>query len=420
MFSAIQTVARSVLFPCCTKNNKKQENHEITTFYESLNQWEKSPLPGEDRRCAAAVIRDCLAGKKAELNLSNLNLSSLPEGLAKMVKGIVTSVDISGNNIKKTALLSDFLTLKDSAGLIYHNNPASCFAGKNYELKVLSEKTPIAFQWHVMNKNLENEKYPVINTNQYPYLDNILNTCKIEPDRTIGLLISGNVSEKHKLSLVELQRQYSNLKVIYGEQLDRSNFYQKKVTDCIKDTIALGTHEKWHPDDMATLYNELDTIHTSTPDMTIFDEITGDGGHNEMDLYRNLLLFNGGVLFSSSGECYHDGALIYMDCDMIINEPLGSIVLVDGIAVYNKSGNIENGIIAVDRAHHPALESGINIMENNRFKNHIYYDGVCSGLKKYFCYDRKIHGNGTLAEFIAFPVNNMSPDTSEKTGASSW
>ncbi|MBW5407794.1 hypothetical protein ACISK3_12920 [Morganella morganii] len=105
---------------------------------------------------------------------------------------------------------------------------------------------------------------------------------------------------------------------------------------------------------------------------------------------------------------------------MIINKPLGEIVLVDGIAAYNKSGAIENGIIAVDRPRHPVLKAGVDIMENNRFKGHPYYDGICGGLKQYFSYNSRIHGKGKLAEFIAFPVDNILPDTSIQTGASSW
>ncbi|MBW5407796.1 hypothetical protein ACISK3_12930 [Morganella morganii] len=129
MFSIIQTITRSALFPDCADNNKAEENYATIRFNESLNRWEKSALPEEDRCHAAAVIRDCLAGKKTELNLSNLRLCSLPDGLADIIRGIVTFADISYNNIENPALLKDFLSLKDSAELIYHNNPACCFAG---------------------------------------------------------------------------------------------------------------------------------------------------------------------------------------------------------------------------------------------------------------------------------------------------
>lgn len=145
-----------------------------------------------------------------------------------------------------------------------------------------------------MNKSLESEKYPIINTNQYPYLDNILNTCKTESDRVIGLLISGDVSEKHKVSLDELQTHYSNLKIIYAEQLDKRDFCQIKVVDCIKNTIVMGKNENWHPENMDLLNSDLDSVSLSKPDITLFDKITGNGGHSEMDIYHNLLLFNVG------------------------------------------------------------------------------------------------------------------------------
>lgn len=64
MFSAIQSITRSVLFPGCTGNNKKEESYTATHFSKSLSDWERSALPGEERCRAAAVIRDCLAGKK--------------------------------------------------------------------------------------------------------------------------------------------------------------------------------------------------------------------------------------------------------------------------------------------------------------------------------------------------------------------
>jgi len=409
MFSSVQFQPS---FVASQENNDNTANNN-SGFEQNLISWERMHTSGEERSCAAQRIRHCIGKQEAALNLSGLNLSSLPEGLADAIKSTVKLIDISNNKISDRSQFKTFLKPGSGFSFVYQNNPACTFNNNNYELKVIPENTPIVFQWHVMNKNkFEGEKYPIINTNQSPYLDNILNTCKIESGRTIGLFISGDISGKHKAALNELQERYENLKVIYPDALDKKDFFTKNQVDCLKDSISFYQKTGWHQDKICYMQNDLKKVEAVSPHATMFDKFSSCGGRNEMDFYRQLLVFNGGRPFSGV-----DDGLIYMDCDMLIKEPLGDVITPDGISVYNKYGAIENGIIAVDRPRHPALREGITLMENNWTRNDIYYDGFCGGIREHFNAHENYSG---ISTFIEFPVNSMLPDTSAATGKSTW
>ncbi|EHV3557895.1 non-LEE encoded effector protein NleB, partial [Salmonella enterica] len=90
------------------------------------------------------------------------------------------------------------------------------FAGVEYPLLPLDQHTPLLFQWFERNPSRFGEnQIPIINTQQNPYLNNIINAAIIEKERTIGVLVDGNFSAGQKKALAKLEKQYENIKVIY-------------------------------------------------------------------------------------------------------------------------------------------------------------------------------------------------------------
>lgn len=80
--------------------------------------------------------------------------------------------------------------------------PSSCtanFAGVEYPLLPLDQHTPLVFQWFERNPSRFGENQaPIINTQQNPYLNNIINAAIIEKNRIIGILVDGEFSAEKK------------------------------------------------------------------------------------------------------------------------------------------------------------------------------------------------------------------------------
>ncbi|EAT9696043.1 non-LEE encoded effector protein NleB, partial [Salmonella enterica] len=76
----------------------------------------------------------------------------------------------------------------------------------------LDQHTPLLFQWFERNPSRFGEnQIPIINTQQNPYLNNIINAAIIEKERTIGVLVDGNFSTGQKKALAKLEKQYENI-----------------------------------------------------------------------------------------------------------------------------------------------------------------------------------------------------------------
>ncbi|MFS8929360.1 hypothetical protein O4U37_21595 [Escherichia coli] len=74
------------------------------------------------------------------------------------------------------------------------------FAGKEYSLKPIDEKTPILFQWfEAKPKRYKKDDVPILNTKDHPYLNNIISASKIENERIIGILVDGNFTAEQKM-----------------------------------------------------------------------------------------------------------------------------------------------------------------------------------------------------------------------------
>ncbi|HER1288923.1 TPA: non-LEE encoded effector protein NleB, partial [Salmonella enterica subsp. enterica serovar Elomrane] len=118
-------------------------------------------------------------------------------------------------------------------------SPSSAsFAGVEYPLLPLDQHTPLLFQWFERNPDRFGEnQVPIINTQQNPYLNNIINAAIIEKDRIIGILVDGKFSAGQKKALTRLENQYENIKVIYNTNLDYS-MYDKKLSDIYLENIA--------------------------------------------------------------------------------------------------------------------------------------------------------------------------------------
>ncbi|HFX2503506.1 TPA: non-LEE encoded effector protein NleB, partial [Salmonella enterica subsp. enterica serovar Java] len=92
---------------------------------------------------------------------------------------------------------------------------SASFAGVEYPLLPLDQHTPLLFQWFERNPDRFGEnQVPIINTQQNPYLNNIINAAIIERDRIIGILVDGKFSAGQKKALTKLENQYKNIKVI--------------------------------------------------------------------------------------------------------------------------------------------------------------------------------------------------------------
>lgn len=319
---------------------------------------------------------------------------------------------------------------------IYHNSAhipqnLSCqtasFAGVEYELKVIDEKTPILFQWFEPHpERYKKDEVPIVNTKLHPYLDNVINAAKIESDRTIGIFVDGDFSANQKAAFSKLERDFENIMIIYRDDVDFS-MYDRKLSDIYHDVIyeqKLRTEDKRDEYLLNLLEKELGEI--SNEKDSLISMYAEKREHTWFDFFRNLALLKAGNIFRDSCNTKnHDissrNGCIYLDMDMMITDKLGVIYAPDGIAVYvdrrNGGADIENSAIVVNDSNHPALLEGLHIM-HSKIDAHPYYDGLGKGLKKYFnC--TPLQNYNYFCDFIEFKHPNIIMNTSQYTG-SSW
>lgn len=303
------------------------------------------------------------------------------------------------------------------------------FAGVEYPLLPLDQHTPLLFQWFERNPSRFGEnQVPIINTQQNPYLNNIINAAIIEKERTIGVLVDGNFSAGQKKALAKLEKQHENIKVIYNSDLDYS-MYDKKLSDIYLENIAKIEAQPANVRDeylLGEIKKSLNEVLKNNPEESLVSSHDKRLGHVRFDFYRNLFLLKGSNAFLEAGKhgCHHlqpGGGCIYLDADMLLTDKLGTLYLPDGIAVHvsrkGNSMNLENGIIAVNRSEHPALKKGLEIMHSKPYGDP-YIDGVCGGLRHYFnCSIR--HNYEEFCNFIEFKHEHIFMDTSSLT-ISSW
>ena len=146
-------------------------------------------------------------------------------------------------------MLSPIRTTFHNSVNIVQSSPCQTvsFAGKEYELKVIDEKTPILFQWFEPNpERYKKDEVPIVNTKQHPYLDNVTNAARIESDRMIGIFVDGDFSVNQKTAFSKLERDFENVMIIYREDVDFS-MYDRKLSDIYHDIICeqrLRTEDK--------------------------------------------------------------------------------------------------------------------------------------------------------------------------------
>lgn len=301
------------------------------------------------------------------------------------------------------------------------------FAGKEYELKVIDEKTPILFQWFEPNpERYKKDEVPIVNTKQHPYLDNVTNAARIESDRMIGIFVDGDFSVNQKTAFSKLERDFENVMIIYREDVDFS-MYDRKLSDIYHDIICeqrLRTEDKRDEYLLNLLEKELREI--SKEQDSLISMYAKKRNHAWFDFFRNLALLKAGEIFrctyntKNHGISFGEGC-IYLDMDMILTGKLGTIYAPDGISMHvdrrNDSVNIENSAIIVNRSNHPALLEGLSFM-HSKVDAHPYYDGLGKGVKKYFNFT-PLHNYNHFCDFIEFKHPNMIMNTSQYT-CSSW
>ncbi|EME9593995.1 type III secretion system effector arginine glycosyltransferase NleB2, partial [Escherichia coli] len=198
------------------------------------------------------------------------------------------------------------------------------FAGKEYELKVIDEKTPILFQWFEPNpERYKKDEVPIVNTKQHPYLDNVTNAARIESDRMIGIFVDGDFSVNQKTAFSKLERDFENVMIIYREDVDFS-MYDRKLSDIYHDIICeqrLRTEDKRDEYLLNLLEKELREI--SKAQDSLISMYAKKRNHAWFDFFRNLALLKAGEIFrctyntKNHGISFGEGC-IYLDMDMIL------------------------------------------------------------------------------------------------------
>ncbi|ELR6674677.1 non-LEE encoded effector protein NleB, partial [Salmonella enterica] len=200
------------------------------------------------------------------------------------------------------------------------------FAGVEYPLLPLDQHTPLLFQWFERNPSRFGEnQIPIINTQQNPYLNNIINAAIIEKERTIGVLVDGNFSAGQKKALAKLEKQYENIKVIYNSDMDYS-MYDKKLSDIYLENIAKIEAQPANVRDeylLGEIKKSLNEVLKNNPEESLVSSHDKRLGHVRFDFYRNLFLLKGSNAFLEAGKhgCHHlqpGGGCIYLDADMLL------------------------------------------------------------------------------------------------------
>jgi len=301
------------------------------------------------------------------------------------------------------------------------------FAGTEYALKPIDEKTPILFQWFEANpERYTRHEVPILNTKELPYLNNIIRASEIERERIIGILVDGNFTAEQKKLFSKLECDHQNIKVIYRENVDFS-MYDKKLSDIYLENIhkqELKPSRKRDDYLLDLLKKELQNI--SEKNDSLIELYAQRRDHSWFDFFRNLFLLKASSLFTETGKAgCHDlspcGGCIYLDADMVLTDKLGIIHVPDGIAVhvarYGENISLENGAIVVNTNNHPALLAGLEIM-HNKVDAHPYYDGIGKGLKQHFHFS-SLQSYNDFCDFIEFKHRNIIFNTSQYF-RSSW
>ncbi|HHO9875394.1 TPA: non-LEE encoded effector protein NleB, partial [Escherichia coli] len=218
-------------------------------------------------------------------------------------------------------MLSPIRTTFHNSVNIVQSSPCQTvsFAGKEYELKVIDEKTPILFQWFEPNpEQYKKDEVPIVNTKQHPYLDNVMNTARIESERMIGVFVDGDFSFSQKVAFSKLEQDFENIMIIYRENVDFS-MYDRKLSDIYHDIICeqkLRSEAKRDEYLLNLLEKELSKISNAQDSLIYMYAEKRD--HTWFDFFRNLALLKAGEIFRCTDNTKNHGILsgegcIYLD-----------------------------------------------------------------------------------------------------------
>ncbi|MFK0571272.1 hypothetical protein [Endozoicomonas sp.] len=279
---------------------------------------------------------------------------------------------------------------------------------KEYPVVEISEKTPILFQWFNLKKlGLEIPAH---------YLENIKAICRLEPNRDIGLLFNGDhLSKTNQKILTQLQSEYDNFRLInfYDLEMDSVNF---EITEEIIEHIT-------SPELRDTL-TELSKA--KGKNLTIQEAIHLLPTYAHIDVSRFIAMNLAGKLFTENPDKSKSGC-IFMDCDMELKEPIGTLTSIDGFLCYMKHFDeeiytIEAGLFCVDRPGHPIISSILNELSNPQTDKTMTLNGYplyVRAVKKHFSLGKFDSSSVKSKLPIAFPLHNINPDQS-KTSKSTW
>ena len=303
--------------------------------------------------------------------------------------------------------------------------------GQNFPIIVLPENTPLLYQW--FHKN-EESSMPVY------FFENLINTCKIETERKIGILVlERRANKKDIILLKDLEKRFKNFCVIDFDGIDVSEFnYSVSKKQLIQRfDVNFEFNLKEYPDFYKTIYNGHEE------EFKILDVMEFYSFFNFFDAARNFAMLHAGALFSDQDKDAPTGC-IYLDLDMFLTGKIGSIKCVDGFSCILKkeaSLNIDNSLFCVNKSKHPILLKWLKDMKECRRIGNVSiapipYWRFCGAIQQHYIPKKVLDRDKedmellilylseqdcSLVPEIAFPLNNIDPDQSNTKGfGTSW
>jgi len=275
-----------------TKLDAFTEREATENFHEMISTWRIKNHSGEDRDMAARCIQECYDKETTDLDFEGLGLSSLPAILPPSVR----KINLTNNNL--TNFHEHILPLiSKGIEVSYEGNPCCTIGNKSYKYEKIAQNTPILFQWSLLKEN--SAKYQNADCPMPPcYIDNILNTCNIETNRRVGIFISGVLTENQKKYLARLCLKQHNLEIIYADDIDFSDYGNKKCTSILSELMESFLTEAEKNNEPPEYIEEcmhqyervLKKMDARNPELTMFDVCTSFEDYNTVDFYRAMFM----------------------------------------------------------------------------------------------------------------------------------
>ena len=223
------------------------------------------------------------------------------------------------------------------------------------KIEKLSDKTPLLYQF--FSRSADSKI-------QAEYVDVFRHNCRIEPDRRTVILTDSYYTNQHDRQIFEaLAEEFNHVKLLDMSQLP----------------------DELHIDNVTVIRSNLND---GRPVFTIEHDDT-DRYHQEyydfwnyLDISRFFALHLCDQLLEGNSDEEAQGC-IFMDWDFVLRNKIGEVCLPGGIACFIQdefspnfgavihSLTIENGLIAVSKAHHPAIKQVFTASANTPYASFV-------------------------------------------------